>query len=174
MTDQLIKISKLLSFILRHDPGSHGIKLDEHGYANVEELIKKINISMDVLMRVVVENDKQRYAFNEEETLIRANQGHSIAVDLQLSPVEPPEILYHGTAARFLNSILIKGLIKGNRQYVHLSSDEKTAEKVGQRHGRSVVLKVLSAEMHKKGLKFYLSKNKVWLTDHVPVDCIKA
>jgi putative RNA 2'-phosphotransferase len=174
MSDQLVKISKLLSFILRHDPASHGIKLDEHGYANVEELIKKIDISMDELMEVVATNDKQRFSFNEDETLIRANQGHSIAVNLQLEPVEPPEILYHGTAARFLNSILSRGLVKGSRQYVHLSSDERTAQKVGERHGRAIVLKIQSGWMHKRELKFFLSKNNVWLTDYVPVDFIKV
>jgi len=168
----LIRISKLLSFILRHDPASHGIVLDEHGYANVEELLNKIHLDIDTLILVVKNNDKQRFSFNEDETLIRANQGHSIAVDLQLEPVEPPDTLYHGTVGRFINPIREQGLIKGNRQYVHLSADIMTANKVGQRRGAAVILTILSSQMFKDGYKFYLSKNKVWLTDHVPAKYI--
>jgi len=167
-----VKISKLLSFILRHNPGSHGIILDEYGYANVDDLLAKTSIDRDTLLEVVQTNDKQRFSFNEDETLIRANQGHSIKVDLQLTPVEPPEVLYHGTVSRFLTSIREKGLIKGWRQYVHLSDSINTATKVGQRRGDAIILTIGSHKMWEAGHKFYLSKNKVWLTDYVPPEFI--
>ena len=117
---------------------------------------------------------KQRFSINEDGTKIRANQGHSISVDLDYIPTIPPDILYHGTAERFLSSILSLGLVKGNRHHVHLSSDCLTAQKVGSRHGKSVILKILSLKMHEEEYQFFQSKNGVWLTDRVPIAYLKV
>lgn len=165
--------SKFISLILRHKPETIGITLDEHGWANVDELIagvaKTHPIDMAILEQIVAEDEKQRYSFNEDKTLIRANQGHSIPVDVELEEKQPPEFLYHGTGEKYVSSINEQGLIPKSRLYVHLSSDEATALKVGQRHGKPFIYKVKSAEMYKDGYKFYRSVNGVWLTKSVPV-----
>ena len=165
--------SRFISLILRHKPEVIGITLDEHGWADVSELIEGINITrkldMEGLERIVAEDEKQRYSFNEDKTLIRANQGHSIPVDVELKKEEPPEILYHGTATKYEDAIDKEGLIPKSRLYVHLSGDEETARKVGIRHGKLVMYKVKSGEMHKDGYDFFLSVNGVWLTKSVPV-----
>lgn len=169
---KLDKLSVFISLILRHKPETIGIQLDEHGWANVDELISGINntgrkIDMEILQEIVRTDNKQRYSFNEDKTLIRANQGHSIPVDVELKEQQPPQILYHGTASRFLDLIMQDGLKPMSRLYVHLSSDMETAMKVGKRHGEPVVLKINSEEMCNDGIKFYLSKNGVWLTKSV-------
>lgn len=165
--------SKFISLILRHKPETIGITLDEHGWANVDELIagvvKTHPIDMAILEQIVAEDEKQRYSFNEDKTLIRANQGHSIPVDVELEEKQPPEFLYHGTGEKYVSSINEQGLIPKSRLYVHLSSDEATALKVGQRHGKPFIYKVKSAVMYKDGYKFYRSVNGVWLTKSVPV-----
>lgn len=165
--------SKFISLILRHKPETIGITLDEHGWANVDELIKGISkthpLDMAMLEQIVAEDEKQRYSFNEDKTLIRANQGHSIPVDVELEEKQPPEFLYHGTGEKYVSSINEQGLIPKSRLYVHLSSDEATALKVGQRHGKPFIYRVKSAEMYKDGYKFYRSVNGVWLTKSVPV-----
>ena len=165
--------SRFISLILRHKPEVIGITLDEHGWADVSELIEGINktrkLDMEGLERIVAEDEKQRYSFNEDKTLIRANQGHSIPVDVELKKEEPPEILYHGTATKYEEAIDKEGLIPKSRLYVHLSGDEETAQKVGIRHGKLVMYKVKSGEMHKDGYDFFLSVNGVWLTKSVPV-----
>lgn len=165
--------SKFISLILRHKPETIGITLDEHGWANVDELIagvaKTYPIDMAILEQIVAEDEKQRYSFNEDKTLIRANQGHSIPVDVELEEKQPPEFLYHGTGEKYVSSINEQGLIPKSRLYVHLSSDEATALKVGLRHGKPFIYKVKSAEMYKDGYKFYRSVNGVWLTKSVPV-----
>ena len=165
--------SKFISLILRHKPEAIGISLDEHGWANVDELIAGVSrtqpIDMATLERIVAEDEKQRYSFNEDKTLIRANQGHSIPVDVELEEVEPPEILYHGTGEKYVASIDDQGLIPKSRLYVHLSPDEDTAKKVGQRHGQTAIYTVPSGEMHKDGISFYRSVNGVWLVKAVPV-----
>lgn len=166
------KLSVFISLILRHKPDTIGISLDEHGWANVDELIYGINktgryIDMLILEEIVVTDQKQRYSFNNDKTLIRANQGHSIPVDVELKEVEPPEILYHGTAEIFIDSIREKGLKPKSRLYVHLSKDIETAKIVGSRHGKPVILKINSFDMYKEGIKFYLSENGVWLTKSV-------
>lgn len=166
------KLSIFISLVLRHNPGAANIQLDEHGWANVEDLLDGINstcrnINMKTLEEIVAADNKKRYSFNEDKTLIRANQGHSIPVDVGLSEQEPPELLYHGTADRFLTGIMINGLKPMSRLYVHLSRDIETAAKVGGRHGKPVILKVDSGAMHRDGLKFYLSANGVWLTKYV-------
>ena len=159
--------------MLRHKPEAIGITIDEHGWADVKKLIKGIaerqpGFDMDVLEYIVVTDEKQRYSFNDDNTKIRANQDHSIPVDLELDPVEPPEYLYHGSATKYFRDIWNEGLIAKSRQYVHLSHDIATAEAVGARHGVPVVYRVSSGEMHKQGFIFRRSKNGVWLTERVP------
>jgi len=166
------QISKFLSYVLRHNPGSIGIELDEGGWVSVSELLRRSRIAgqslnLDELKIVVRENDKQRFSFSEDGLRIRANQGHSVEVNLDYKEVVPPEILYHGTARRNVESIRINGLTKGSRHHVHLSPDPDTALKVGQRHGKPVVLEVQAGRMHKDGNKFYISANGIWLTEHV-------
>lgn len=167
------KTSKFISLILRHKPEVIGISLDEHGWADVKELIEGVNkthpLTMALLEKIVQSDEKQRYSFNEDKTLIRANQGHSIPVDVELPVTLPPEILYHGTGEKFVASIDQQGLLPMSRLYVHLSFDEGTAIKVGRRHGKPVVYKVLSSQMAEDGFTFYRSLNGVWLTKTVPV-----
>lgn len=169
--------SKYISLILRHKPETIGITLDEHGWANVDELIAGISkthpINMEVLEYIVAEDEKHRYSFNEEKTLIRANQGHSIPVDVELDEKEPPEILFHGTGEKYVSSIDKEGLISKSRLYVHLSSNVDTATRVGQRHGNPVIYKVKSGEMYRDGYKFYVSANGVWLTKCVPANYLE-
>lgn len=171
-------ISKLLSYILRHSPETIKLKLDENGWADVNELIAKfdlydLTLDLELLQYVVENNDKKRFAFNEDKTRIRANQGHSIAVELNLNETEPLEYLYHGTVEKFLSDIKTQGLQKMSRQHVHLSADKETANKVGGRRGKPVILIVNSGGMHRAGYKFYLSANNVWLTDVVPAEYIE-
>ena len=173
----LKETSKFISLILRHKPDVIGITLDEHGWANVDELIAGVSkthpLNMSILEQIVAEDEKQRYSFNEDKTLIRANQGHSIPVDVELEQKEPPEILFHGTGEKYVDSISKEGLIPKSRLYVHLSADEETAVKVGQRHGKPVIFKVKSGEMHRDGFKFYCSVNGVWLTKSVPAEYLE-
>ena len=170
----LVKISTFLSFVLRHRPDNIGIELDEHGWANVEELILGVKkkhpiMTMELLEEIVRTDDKMRYSFNEDKTLIRANQGHSIPVDVELMELVPPTLLYHGTAEKYVESIDATGLIPKSRLYVHLSADYDTAIKVGTRHGAPVIYTVDATRMHEDGHKFYRSVNGVWLTKEVPV-----
>lgn len=172
------KLSVFISLVLRHKPDAAGISLDEHGWADVQELIAGINNTgrkMDryILEEIVRTDHKQRYSFNEDRSLIRANQGHSVSVDVELKEQKPPEFLYHGTADRFLKNILTEGLKPMSRLYVHLSDDIETADKVGKRHGIPVILKVHSGKMSEDGIRFYLSANGVWLTKKVDIKYIK-
>ncbi len=169
---KLEKLSVFISLVLRHRPDAAGIQLDRHGWANVGELLEGISntgrkIDMDILEEIVRTDNKQRYSFNDDKTLIRANQGHSVPVDVGLEGKQPPQYLYHGTADRFLDSIMSEGLKSMGRLYVHLSKDEGTAVKVGKRHGNPVVLKIKAGEMWEDGIRFYLSQNGVWLTKYV-------
>lgn len=169
----LTDVSRFMSLILRHKPETIGISIDEHGWANVDELIEGIaktrEFNMDILEEVVKTDNKQRYSFNEDKTLIRANQGHSIPVDVELDEVEPPAELWHGTGEKYVESIDKIGLIPKSRLYVHLSKDSDTATNVGRRHGKPVLYTVKTGDMFKDGYKFFLSKNGVWLTKEVPV-----
>ncbi|XCP86148.1 RNA 2'-phosphotransferase [Roseburia hominis] len=169
----LTSISRFMSLILRHKPETIDICIDEHGWAKVDELIAGIakthEFNMDILEEIVRTDNKQRYSFNEDKTLIRANQGHSIPVDVELDEVEPPAELWHGTGEKYVVSIDRQGLIPKSRLYVHLSKDEDTAVHVGKRHGKPVIYIVKAGEMYKDGYKFFLSKNGVWLTKKVPV-----
>jgi len=174
MDAQLTRFSKFISLVLRHQPEKYGLTLDDHGWAQISDLIAIANhanvpLTIDVIHQIVGLNDKQRFAISDDGTAIRARQGHSIAVDLELQPLEPPVQLYHGTAERFVASIREQGLLRGARQHVHLSPDVPTALKVGQRHGKAVVLGVASGAMHHDGYRFYRSENGVWLVDAVPV-----
>ncbi|WP_413927491.1 RNA 2'-phosphotransferase [Clostridioides sp. ES-S-0108-01] len=171
-------LSVFISLILRHKPETIGIKLDNYGYADVNELIGNINstgrnINMEILEQIVKEDDKQRYSFNDDRSKIRANQGHSINVDVELKELEPPKYLYHGTATRFLDNIKNEGIIKQNRLYVHLSNDIDTAAKVGKRHGVPVVLKINTGKMYENGYKFYLSENNIWLCEYIPFEYVE-
>ncbi|WP_081832836.1 RNA 2'-phosphotransferase [Oribacterium sp. P6A1] len=138
------EISKFISLILRHKPEVIGISLDEHGWADVSELIKGIDkthkLDMEILEKIVSEDEKQRYSFNDDKTLIRANQGHSINVDVELKNASPPEILWHGTGEKYVVSILAEGIISKSRLYVHMSKDYDTAVKVGRRHGNPQIV----------------------------------
>lgn len=175
----LVKIGKFLSLILRHNPQIIGITLDENGWANVAELIEGMNtkghqIDKKILEEIVETNNKSRYSFNHDKTKIRANQGHSLAVDVELKMVRPLERLYHGTAERFLESIKQNGLQKRNRNHVHLSADKETALAVGKRHGTPIVLTIDAKQMHRDGFVFYLSQNGVWLVDEVPTEYLST
>lgn len=168
--------SRFISLILRHKPETIGITLDEHGWANVKDLIEGIKktrpFDMDMLEEIVRTDNKQRYSFNEDKTLIRANQGHSIPVDVELTKAVPPDILYHGTGEKYVSSIDKEGLLPKSRLYVHLSKDEDTAVNVGKRHGKPVVYKVDARKMQEDGFEFFLSVNGVWLTKEVTVKYI--
>lgn len=170
---QLVKTSKFLSLVLRHEPQRIGITLDESGWVPVIDLMAGceahgVPITYTDLAEIVATSDKNRFAFSEDGQRIRANQGHSVEVDLQLPTATPPATLYHGTVDKFLESIRRDGLRKGERHHVHLSADEATANKVGERRGKPVILRIDASRMHADGHLFYLSANGVWLTDHVP------
>lgn len=173
------KISKFLSLVLRHQPEIIRLTLDQNGWANVNELREKcsenkVDFTLEELDEIVQTNSKKRFAFNENKTMIRANQGHSIDIDLALIPQKPPEFLYHGTAQNNIESILETGIEKRNRQHVHLSQDKKTATQVGARHGKPVILTIRTGKMFEEGIEFYLSENNVWLTDFVDAKYISG
>ncbi|QKJ29422.1 RNA 2'-phosphotransferase [Mucilaginibacter mali] len=171
-------ISKFLSLVLRHQPELIGIELDENGWTDVDALIAKsgehgVRYNIDALKHVVTTNNKQRFAFNDTFDRIRANQGHSVEVDLGYEAKIPPEVLYHGSAIKNADSILASGLEKRERHHVHLSADVATAANVGQRHGKPVIFEVTALQMHHDGMPFFLSNNGVWLTDAVPPKYLK-
>jgi putative RNA 2'-phosphotransferase len=174
-----VKISKFLSLVLRHAPETIHVNMDKNGWVGIRELIDNANkyrnlrLTVDIIKKVVETNDKQRFILSDNGERIRANQGHSITVDLELESKIPPDVLYHGTAIRFLDSIKKDGLRPMGRQYVHLSRTEEIATAVGKRHGEPIVLYIDAKTMHEEGYKFYLSENKVWLVDAVPVKYIK-
>jgi putative RNA 2'-phosphotransferase len=170
---RLVKVSKYLSKHLRHQPERLGLTLAPGGWVCADDLLTacatyQFRITRAELEEVVATNDKQRFSFDPTGTLIRASQGHSVEVDLQLQPQVPPDVLYHGTGEKAVESILQSGLIKMSRHHVHLSRDVETARRVGTRHGRPVVFAINSAAMHKAGFTFYCSENGVWLVDQVP------
>lgn len=170
---ELKEISKSLSYVLRHRPDSIGLELLDAGWIDVDLLLAAFErsgktLSLELLRQVVAESDKQRFEFSEDGSQIRARQGHSTPVELGYEPVTPPAVLYHGTAAHSLDSILEQGLVKGRRHDVHLSTNQQTMLQVGARHGRPVLLKIDAAKMHADGYQFFVTGNHVWLTDHVP------
>ncbi|UUC44138.1 RNA 2'-phosphotransferase [Flavobacterium cerinum] len=175
---QLTHISKFLSLVLQHQPKTIGIKLDQNGWTNVDELIENANsngikFDRETLNYIVATNTKKRFAFNETLDKIRASQGHSVEIELGYTNQKPPEILYHGTGEKSVQSIIDTGLERRNRQHVHLSSDIETAIKVGQRHGKPFVFKVLAGQMYNDNFQFFISDNGVWLTDNVPTKYLK-
>lgn len=170
---QITHISKFLSLVLRHQPETIGIQLDQSGWTDITELIEKANnygikFDRETLNHIVTTNSKKRFAFNDTFDKIRASQGHSIEIELGYTTQKPPEILFHGTGEKSVQSILITGLEKRSRQHVHLSSDFETAVKVGQRHGKPFVFKVLAEQMYNDNFQFFISDNGVWQTDNVP------
>jgi putative RNA 2'-phosphotransferase len=180
MSDQKsdTRVSKFLSLVLRHQPEVIGIIPDENGWVSVQDLLEKmkakgIDLDFATLKRIVLTNDKKRFAFNEDSSWIRASQGHSIKVELGYSERKPPEVLYHGTAEKNREIILAQGLKKGSRHHVHLSIDIETAIKVGARHGAPVVFEVMAEAMQSEGYVFFVSDNGVWLTDTVPAKFLK-
>lgn len=179
-TDEKTRLSKFLSLLLRHKPEAAGIHLDPHGWADVQELIDGVNqtgryaIDMETLEEIVKTDGKQRYSFDADKKRIRANQGHSVPVDVEPKEEKPPEILYHGTAEKSLDAILTEGLKGMGRLYVHLSKDKETAKKVGKRHGRPVVLEVAAGQMYRDGKRFFLSANGIWMTGMVDVKYLRV
>lgn len=177
MRPELVSTSQFLSLVLRHQPEVIGLEMDENGWVNVDHLLARMNtagnpIARETLEEIVATNDKRRFAFSEDGSLIRASQGHSIEIDLALEPVTPPDVLLHGTAERNVESILREGLHPGQRRHVHLSLDVATATRVGGRHGKPVILKVDARAMAAAGYLFYCSENGVWLTERVPADYV--
>ncbi|HKE57659.1 MAG TPA: RNA 2'-phosphotransferase [Pyrinomonadaceae bacterium] len=175
MKGNQVKVSKFLSLVLRHQPEKIGLTLGEGGWVLVSDLLQAcaahgVALTVETLETVVATNDKKRFSFSADHLLIRANQGHSIDVELGLAPLSPPPTLFHGTAERFLQSIRKQGLIKGQRHHVHLSDNQQTAIDVGRRYGKPVILLIASERMNKDGHLFFRSDNGVWLTDHVPVN----
>lgn len=175
----LTSLSKLLSLSLRHKPETLGLTLDENGWVTVDALLAGARaagkrLDLPLLREIVETNNKQRFAFSEDGLRIRANQGHSVEVALDLSPVAPPETLLHGTATRFLDAILAEGLDKRQRHHVHLSENADTARQVGSRYGKVVLLKVDAGRMHRDGHQFFRTENGVWLTDAVPHTYLKV
>src|SRR6266576_7250074 len=179
MTDkQITKASKFLSLILRHEPERVGLKLGDAGWVGVDALLKAVNsqgvsLTLDQLKHIVATSDKKRFAFSEDGQRIRASQGHSVEIDLQYPPQTPPEILYHGTAVRFLDGIRQHGMQKMERHDVHLSAETKLTLQVGSRHGKPVLLMIRASDMHRAGFVFRCSANGVWLGDHVPPQFIE-
>ncbi len=170
---ETIRTSKFLSLILRHEPERVGLKLGEAGWVGVDELLQAVNrngvsLTLDQLRHIVATSDKKRFAFSDDGQKIRASQGHSVEVDLQYPPQTPPEILYHGTATRFLDAIHKDGLQKMERHDVHLSAETKVTLQVGGRHGKPVLLTIRAREMHQAGFVFRCSANGVWLVNEVP------
>jgi len=170
-------LSKFLSLVLRHKPEAIGVQLDGSGWADISDIVEKsrkagVNLTTDLICNIVAASAKQRFAISEDGLKIRANQGHSLPVDLGLKTTKPPETLYHGTAGRNISSILHQGICKGNRQHVHLSLDSEGALKVGRRHGSPAVVVIAAVRMHEDGFNFFESDNGVWLTDHVPKEYI--
>jgi putative RNA 2'-phosphotransferase len=171
------KVSRFLSRVLRHEPQRIGLSLDAQGWAEIDHLVERarangVRLTRDLVLRVAETSDKQRFACDGAGR-IRANHGHTVAIDLGIEPSEPPAILFHGTAATSVAAIKAKGLVPGLRQYVHLSADPVTATSVGRRHGLPVVLRVAAGRMWSAGFKFVRSASGVWLTSAVPAEFIK-
>ncbi len=173
--DKFKRVSKSLSYVLRHRPDAIGIELDSAGWIAVDELLQAFAhhgkaYTRGLIERVAAESDKRRFEFSADGAMIRARQGHSVEVDLAYEPATPPDVLYHGTARRNLDSIFERGLLKGKRHHVHLSTDRDTMWAVGQRHGVPVLIRVDAKRMHADGCAFFVTGNEVWLTEHVPAE----
>jgi putative RNA 2'-phosphotransferase len=175
----LKQVSKNLSYVLRHRPDSVGLVLDDGGWVQVDGLLAAFAradkpISREILTKVVAENDKQRFEFSEDRSRIRARQGHSAPVELGYEPATPPDVLYHGTATKNLDSIFQHGLLKGRRHHVHMSTNKETMLQVGMRHGKPVLLAIDAKRMFEDGREFFVTGNHVWLTEHVPPQYLQS
>ena len=168
MEQKVKKAGRYMSLLLRHSPEKEGLVMDKFGWVMIVQLIKVLDIKIEDLEQIVREDNKQRFSFNSSMTKVRASQGHSADVDVQPTETKPPRILFHGTTTRFLESIYKTGINKGKRNHVHLSSDKETAKSVGSRHGEFYILEIDTEQMYKDGYKFYISDNKVWLSELVP------
>ena len=178
MRKVLVAKSKFISMVLRHDPGAIGLSLDHNGWADIADLLAKAAAGGSAITRAELEeivetSEKKRFELDAAGSRIRASHGHSVEVDVELAAAEPPEELFHGSAVQNVDSILAKGLIRGERQHVHLAAEVATALRVGSRHGRPVVFRVASGAMHRRGFVFYLSKSGVWLTREVPAEFVE-
>ncbi|WP_444930741.1 RNA 2'-phosphotransferase [Microbulbifer sp. SSSA002] len=176
MSKDLNKISKYFSYLLRHKPQAIGLELDENGWTSIEELIKKttdFTLNRDLVEVIVETNDKKRFSISEDGLFIRANQGHSIEIDLDLQPQEPPTVLVHGTAGKFLNAIREEGLKRMKRHHVHLTESQAVAQNVGSRYGQPILLSIATQKMYTDGFKFFKSANNVWLVESVPAKYIE-
>jgi putative RNA 2'-phosphotransferase len=179
MDKSLVCLSRYISLVLRHEPRLAQLELDEQGWVQIDDLLNGAQkagkrLTKELLLRIVRENDKQRFAISDDGQRIRANQGHTVAVDLGLAPIAPPARLYHGTVRRFLDDIFRKGICRGKRHHVHLSVDVETAARVGKRRGEPIILQVQSQQMHSDGYKFFCTENHVWLTEHVPPEYVSV
>ncbi|MEZ6107040.1 MAG: RNA 2'-phosphotransferase [Pirellulaceae bacterium] len=179
MKDPKVTMSKFLSLVLRHQPQTIGVTLDRHGWIDIDTLIAAASahgrkLTHELLLELVETSDKQRFAVSDDGLRVRANQGHSIhGIDLELTPQVPPETLFHGTIAAVLPAIRREGLLKQARHHVHLSASIETAERVGARRGKPVILIVAARAMHEAGIEFYRSANGVWLVDAVPPEYLR-
>jgi len=165
--EELKRTSKYITLLLRHNPEKEHLNMDKNGYVSVKQLLSRLKITKTDLDYIVDTDNKTRFSYSASKDKIRCNQGHSIDVDVELKEVKPPDILYHGTGWKSVESIFKNGIEKRERLYVHLSSDLETAEKVGKRHGELYIFKIDTKKMWEDGIKFYLSENKVWLTDFI-------
>lgn len=168
MDKTLIQKGKFLSLVLRHAPEKAQIVLDKNGWANVADIIKNCSLTKDQLVTIVDTNNKKRFEFDDNQIRIRARQGHSIEVDVELKEFVPNKSLYHGTAERFRDAIILDGIKKQTRQHVHMSDNKETARNVGSRHGEPAIFIVDAVKMYRDGFKFFKSNNDVYLTDYVP------
>ena len=166
---ELIRIAKYITLLLRHQPEKEHLSIDKYGYVFIKDLISKLKLSLSELDIIVKTDNKSRFSYDTSKKKIRCSQGHSIDVDVQLKEEEPPDILYHGTSWKYVESIFKTGIEKRNRLYVHLSKDVETATTVGKRHGELYIFEIDTKKMYKDGIKFYLSENKVWLTEYIDV-----
>ncbi len=177
MQDNYKRMGKYVSMLLRHHPEEADIILDEHGWTDVDDLIKKVNprypLTEEILQQIAEGSDKKRYEFSEDGKRVRAVHGHSVQVDLGYEESEPPAVLYHGSATKYQQSIEEKGLLKQSRQFVHLSENVEQAIDVGRRHGKLLLYEIDAVKMHEDGFRFFRSSSGVWLTDHVPVRYLK-
>jgi len=176
-SSEILKISKFLSKVLRHKPQAINIKPDNRGWVSTDDLLNKLpenfKVDLEKLKIVVEKNNKQRFIFSEDFSKIRANQGHTIPIELEYSEIEPLEYLYHGTGEQNVENIFKIGILKGQRHHVHLSADIETAINVGKRHGKPFILKILAKKMYENKHKFYLTPNKVWLCEYIPINFIE-